>query len=315
MNTYKANKIRATFYDLLLAVVIVVFIMLAMLSPTLGNSHYYSSYIVGEGNVTTALQASIKEKTDAIAQQTGIEPEAFDFAIGQKKISSVQKDIVNSVFSGNNYDYSDSAGVKSGYNDGITEYYRRFGLDLDKEALERAVPMACAAFNEVMGIGNSNEMNKMITFMKRYSMVLAAVMLVAAILLSLKIFTFHGGRTKMFSHYGSALISAGEAMLLIAVSDMFVHFANRLYLTNNVGFNTAFAGGSKTYFFILSIFAIVFIIAGISMIRYVLAYYDRKARSQRQERDINQSLYVKGENGEEKTIGEIVSDRRKDNLK
>lgn len=312
MNTYRADKIRATLYDILLGLVVVVFVMLAILSPTLGNSHFYSRYINGNGSVTTSLQDSIKEKTDAIADETGIERSAFDFAVGQKKISSVQKDIINSVFVGNNFDYSDSASIKSSYHDGISEYYRRYGLDLDENALDRAVPMACAAFNEVMGIGNSTEMNKLVTFMQKYSIALAVAMLVAAVLLSLKIFTFHGGRTKMFSHYGSALISAGEAMLLIAVSDLGVHYADRLYLTNNFGFNTAFSSASRAYFIIVAAFAIALIIAGASMIKYVLSYYERKTNSQRQENEINRSLYVKREDGDDKTIEEIVKDRRKE---
>lgn len=312
MNTHKVNRIRYTLYDMLLGLLVVLFVMLAMLSPTLGNTHFYFSHINGNTTVTSALQEDLNKRTDKIAEQTGVVPEAFYFAVGQSKISSTQKEIVNSVFSGNNYDYSDSAKIESAYNDGIVEYYRYNGLELDANALERAVPMACAAFNQVFGIGNSNEMNGMMRFLQKYSIALAVAILFIGILVALKIFTINGGRTKVFSHYGSALICAGDAAILISICDLFVHYANRLYLTNNIGFNTAFAGATKMYFVILVIFGIALDVAGFSMLRHVKRYYSHKANSQQQEIDINRNLYVKGADGEEKTIGEIVEDRRKE---
>lgn len=314
MNTYKANKFRAIVYDLMLAAIIVVFVMLAMLSPTLGNSHFYSRHINGKENITISLQESIKERIDAIAEETGLFPEAFDFAVGQKKIGAIQKEIINSVFSGNNYDYSDSSGIKNAYYDGITEYYRQYELELDKDALERAVPMACEAFNDVMGIGNTGEMARMITFLSRYSLYGAVAMFVAGAVLAFLIFAFHGGRTKMFSHYGCSLISAGEAMLLIALLDLVVHYSDRLYLTNNFGFNTAFSSASRMYYLIIAVFAAALIIAGFSMHRFVKNYYDKKAKSQKQELDINRSLYVKREDGDDLTIAQIYEDKRKDNF-
>lgn len=312
MNTYKANKIRCTLYDMLLAFLVMLFIMSAMMSPTLGNSHFYSRYIDGKSDITVELQSSLKEKTDDIAQKTGIDPLAFEFAVGQKKISATQKEIINAVFSGSNYDYSDSAGIEDAYHDGIVEYYRFNGLELDEEALERAVPMACKAFNSVFGISNNKEMKTFVTFLSKYSIALVAVSLVFIVLAVLKIFTLHGGRTKMFGHYGSALISAGYGAILIAILNLIFKFAEKLYLTNNVGFNTAFAGACKTYNLIFALFGIAFIIAGFSMINHVRSYYNSKSSKQKQEIDINRSLYVKREDGEDKTIEELVNDRRKE---
>lgn len=312
MNTHKANRYRRTIYDILLAVFIIMFIMLAMLSPTLGNSSFYTRFINGDSNVTITLQENLKQKTDEIAKTTGIEPAAFDFAVGQNKISSTQKEIINAVFAGNDYDYSDSAKIKQAYNDGITEYYRYNGLELEFTALDRAVPMACAAFNETFSISNNIEMNEMIRFLKTYSIVLAIACVVAIAILVLKIFSLHGGRTKVFSHYGSSLICAGDAAILIAICDLFMHYGDRLYLTNNIGFNTAFAGASRLYFVILVLFGVAFDIAGFSMLRFVKRYYTHKAHSQRQETDINRNLYVKNPDGEDKTIGEIFEDRRRE---
>lgn len=312
MNTYKVEKARRMLFDMVLALFVVMFIMFAALSPTLGNAQFYSRHIKGNSAITQELQKSIKQKTDDIADKTGVLPEAFDFAVGQKKISAVQRDIINSVFAGINFDYSDSAAIKDTYHDGIKEYYRYNGLDLDESKLDRAVPMACSAFNEVMGIGNSMEMRNFITILSKYSIVLAVLSLLIAAFTAFKIFTLHHGRTKMFSHFGSAAVGAGDAMILISLSNLVINYANRLYLTNNYGFNTAFAGACRVYFIIIAIFGIAFVIAGISMIRYCDSYYNRRYSKQKQEDDINRSLYVKSFDGDDKTIGEIVENRRKE---
>lgn len=309
---YKIEKARRTIYDLLLALAIIAFILLVMLSPTLGHSQFYGRFITNDAEITASLQSSLKEKTDSIADKTGIAPEAFDFAVGSKKVSVTQKEISNAIFAGINYDYSDSASIRDCYHDGITEYYRYNGLELDVDALERAVPMACAAFNETYGISNNKEMNEMIRFMSRYSIVLAVAALVLGALIVLKIFTIYHGRTRVFSHYGSALLCAGNSAILIGLSNFVVHYGNRLYLTDSFAFNKAFSGASNVYFMILILFGIAFDVAGISMIRYVDTYYKRKMDKQKQEHDINRSLYVKRFDGEDKTVGEIVDNRRKD---
>jgi hypothetical protein len=298
-------------YDIVLAVLIMLFVLFALMSPTLGNSHFYSRYM-SNSSITSYLQDSLKEKTATIADKTGIEKEAFDFAVGQKKISSTQKEMINSVFAGNNYDYTDSASIESCYRDGITEYYRYNGLDLDADALDKAVPLACSAFNETLSIGNNNEMNSLITFLSKYSIVLAVVMLVIAIILGLKIFSLHGGRTKVLSHYGCSLACAGDAMIAVFICNIIVHFANRLYLTNNEGLNVAINSASNTFMLIYALFGLAFVIAGISLNTYVGKYYRRKAQKQKQESEINRTLYVKREDGEDKTVEQIYEDRRKE---
>lgn len=311
MNTYQTNKIRRSIFDFLFAAFVIMFIMFAILSPTLGNSNFCKSYANKDSSVTSKLQEQLKQATDEIANQTGIVPQAFDFAVGGKKISSTQKEIVEAVYAGNNFDYSNSAGIETAYNNGITEYYRFNGLELDTQALERAVPMACAAFNKTFSVRNITEMRNFVALLSKYSIVFAAAFLVLAGLVGLKIFDLHGGRTKVFGHYGSALICAGDSLILIAICDIFIHFADRLYLTNNVCFNSAFSSASRIYFICVAAFGIALDIAGVSMINYVRRYYHSKAKKQQQEDDINRSLYVKRFDGEDMTIKEIVDNRRK----
>lgn len=313
MNTYQTNRLRRTIFDFIFAAFVIMFIMFAILSPTLGNSRFCKSYANKDASVTAKLQEQLKTETDLIADQTGIVPQAFDFAVGSKKISAAQKEIIEAVYSGTNYDYSNSSGIEKAYNNGIIEYYRFNGLELDDDALERAVPMACASFNKVFSVRNITEMRSFITLLSKYSIVFAAVFLVLSVLVGLKIFDLHGGRTKVLGHYGSALICAGDSLILIALCDIFIHFADRLYLTNNICFNTAFSKASRIYFVILAVFGIAFDIAGFSMINYVKRYYHHKARKQKQEDDINRSLYVKRIDGEDLTIEQIVDNRRKEN--
>ncbi len=312
MNTYQTNRIRRSIFDFLFAALITMFIMFAILSPTLGNSNFCKSYSNRDASVTTELQEQLKSATDEIAERTGIVPQAFDFAVGSKKISSVQKEIIEAVYSGNNFDYTDSAGIENAYNNGIKEYYRFNGLELDESLLDTAVPMACSAFNKVFSIRNITEMRNFIALLSKYSIVFAAAFLVLAVLVGLKIFDLHGGRTKVFSHYGSSLICVGNSLILIAICDIFIHFADRLYLTNNVCFNSAFSSASKIYFICLAVFGVAFDIGGVSMINYVKRYYHSKAKKQKQEDDINRSLYVARMDGEDMTIKQIVDERRKE---
>ena len=113
----------------------------------------------------------------------------------------------------------------------------------------------------------------------------------------------------MYSHYACSFISAGAALVLLFVSNALMRFSDNLYLTNNDGLNYALASGFNAYFLIQACFGAALIIAGASMLGYVYKYYTDKFRKQKQERDINKTLYVKLEDGD-KTIGELASNAR-----
>ena len=72
MNMHTLYKIKSTFFDVLLALLLFLFFVLAVASPTIGNSDFYGKFLGGD-NITEAIQVSLNEKTDKIAQKTGIE--------------------------------------------------------------------------------------------------------------------------------------------------------------------------------------------------------------------------------------------------
>lgn len=306
MNMHILYKIKTTFFDVLLALFLFLFFVLAVASPTIGNSDFYGKFLGGE-DITQAIQTSLYEKTDEIAEETGIEPKAFEYAVGKNKIKALQKEIVKSAFSGGNYDYSESSNIAVCYRDGIKEFYRFNGFELDEKALEEAVPLASKAFNEAMGIDNNVEFS---TFVGRLGRV--AVMIVVAIFAliaacAVKVFMLNDGRTKMFSHYASSMISAGLSLVAVCILNFALQFAPNMYLTENVGLNIALGQAFNVYFIILACFGAVLLIGGYSMMIYVYRYYVRKAHRQKQEIEINKTLYVGSENGD-KTIGEIAKE-------
>lgn len=306
MNMHTLYKIKTTFFDVLLALFLFLFFVLAVASPTIGNSDFYGKFLGGE-DITQAIQTSLYEKTDAIAEKTGIEPKAFEYAVGKNKIKALQKEIVKSAFSGGNYDYSESSNIAVCYRDGIKEFYRFNGFELDEKALEEAVPLASKAFNEAMGIDNNVEFS---TFVGRLGRV--AVMIVVAIFAlvaacAVKVFMLNDGRTKMFSHYASSMISAGLSLVAVCILNFALQFASNMYLTENDGLNIALGQAFNVYFIILACFGAVLLVGGYSMMIYVYRYYVRKAHRQKQEIEINKTLYVGSENGD-KTIGEIAKE-------
>ncbi|WP_455493809.1 hypothetical protein [Eubacterium sp.] len=306
MNMHTLYKIKTTFFDVLLALFLFLFFVLAVASPTIGNSDFYGKFLGGE-DITQAIQTSLYEKTDEIAEETGIEPKAFEYAVGKNKIKALQKEIVKSAFSGGNYDYSESSNIAVCYRDGIKEFYRFNGFELDEKALEEAVPLASKAFNEAMGIDNNAEFS---TFVGRLGRV--AVMIVVAIFAliaacAVKVFMLNDGRTKMFSHYASSMISAGLSLVAVCVLNFALQFAPNMYLTENDGLNIALGQAFNVYFIILACFGAVLLVGGYSMMIYVYRYYVRKAHHQKQEIEINKTLYVGSENGD-KTIGEIAKE-------
>lgn len=308
MNFHVSSKINRTITDIVLALLIFVFFMMAVMSPTIGNAHFYG-FALNDATVTTMLQDKLNEQTQEIAAKTGIEEKAFEFAVGQNKISTIQREIVKSSFSGANYDYSDSANIESCYTDGIREYYRYNGMELDEAALEMAVPMACRALNSVMGIENNREFRTFTYFLGKISIILAVALLILILALGFRVFSLSGGRTKMLSHYACSFISAGAALVFLFIVNALTRFSDNLYLTNNDGLNYALASGFNVYFLIQACFGAALIIAGASMLGYVYKYYTEKFRKQKQERDINKTLYVKLEDGD-KTIGELASNAR-----
>lgn len=304
MNMHRLYKIKGTLYDVLLALLLFLFFILAVASPTIGNSDFYGKFLNGD-NVTQAIQTSLNEKTAVIAEKTGIEPKAFEYAVGKNKISTLQKEIVKSAFSGGNYDYSESSNIEGCYRDGITEFYRYNGFELDETALDSAVELACAAFNEAMGIDNNVEFSQFVGRLGRTAVMLVIAVLIVIIAVCVKIYMLNGARTKMFSHYASAMICAGVALILLCAANFAFSFSQNMYLTENGGVNIAMGKAFDLYFIIEACFGAVFVIGGYSMMAFVYRYYVRKAEHQNLELEINKTLYVDSTDGD-KTIGELV---------
>lgn len=311
MNSHALYRIKGTVYDLLLAVFILAFTVTVAMSATVGNVGFYSHFLNNK-QITSELKASLDEETEQIAQKTGIEQKAFEFAVGQNKISTVQREIVKSAFSGSDYNYSDSSNIENCYRDGITEFYRYNGMELDENALEDAVPLACKAFNKIMGIKNNVEFSSFTHFLSKTSIFIAAASLIFALALCLRVFTYSGGRTKMYSHYACALLSAGYTLVLLFVLNVVTNYSSKLYLTDNKALNIALSGGFNAYFLIEACFGGAFIIAGISMMLYVGRYYRHKAAKIKQEQEINSGIYVASAFGDV-TIGDIAKSSNKEN--
>lgn len=311
MNTHALYRIKGTLYDLLLAAAVLVFTLTVAMSATIGNTSFYSHFL-GSSQITAELKTALDEQTSLIAQNTGLEQKAFEFAVGQNKIGTVQKEIVKSAFSGTDYNYSDSSNIENCYRDGITEFYRYNGLDLDTDALEEAVPLACRAFNEVMGIHNNVEFSRFTRFLGRTSIMLAVAALVLALVLGVKVFTYSNGRTKVYSHYACALISAGDTLVLLFLVNMLTRYGDKLYLTDNAALNIALSRGFNTYMLIEACFGAAFVFAGASMILYVNRYYRHKAAKIKQEQEINKEIYVASAYGDV-TIGDIAQGKDKEN--
>lgn len=304
------HKNRNTFYDVVLALLLFLFVTFVVMSPTIGNSQYYGRF-TNNSNVTESISKELKIKTDEIAEITGIEKQAFVSSVGEKAISSAKKDMVVAMFEGRSPDYKESVSIETRYREGIKEFYRANGIDdqLDEAALERAVELACDAFNDVMNIENNKEMNKLVQFMSKSSMIIAVAFLLLGAAVAFKIYTLNYGRTKVFSHYGSSAIAAGGALVLLCVANLVLNFSSRLYLTNNDAINIVLNSGARIYFLILALFGIAFVAAGISMMKYVYKHYTKKTAKQKQEIDINRSLLVSGVDGD-KTIEELVNEQR-----
>ena len=120
-----------------------------------------------------------------------------------------------------------------------------------------AVPLASKAFNEAMGIDNNVEFS---TFVGRLGRV--AVMIVVAIFAliaacAVKVFMLNDGRTKMFSHYASSMISAGLSLVVVCILNFALQFASNMYLTENDGLNIALGQAFNVYFIILACFGAV----------------------------------------------------------
>lgn len=306
MNMHTLYKIKTTFFDVLLALFLFLFFVLAVASPTIGNSDFYGKFLGGE-DITQAIQTSLYEKTDEIAEKTGIEPKAFEYAVGKNKIKALQKEIVKSAFSGGNYDYSESSNIAVCYRDGIKEFYRFNGFELDEKALEEAVPLASNAFNEAMGIDNNVEFSIFVGRLGRVAVMIVVAIFALIAACAVKVFMLNDGRTKMFSHYASSMISAGLSLVAVCILNFALQFASNMYLTENDGLNIALGQAFNVYFIILACFGAVLLVGGYSMMIYVYRYYVRKAHRQKQEIEINKTLYVGSENGD-KTIGEIAKE-------
>ncbi len=308
MNMHAVTKTKSIFYDVILSLAVFIFFVMIVMSPTIGNTSFYSKY-VSDKTVTYHLQESIKEKTDLIAERTGVEKKAFDFAVGQNKISTVQKDIVRSAFSGTDYDYTDSAKIETCYHDGIAEYYRFNGMEIDETTLDTATKEATKAFNESLGIHNNSEFSRFAGFLSKTSIIFAVAAAIFVAAIGYRIYTFCMGRTKVFGHYGCALISAGEALVLLFAANGVLGISNDLYFTDNAGLNYAISGAFNMYFLILALFGAAIIIGGIMLILYVKKYYFRKYDKNEQEHNINKSLYVAAQDGDV-TVEEIITSHK-----
>ena len=311
MNTHRLYKIKTTFYDVVLALLMFLFFTVAVASTTIGNADFYNRFL-GKEEITVAVQNSLNERTKEIAKETGIEQKAFEFAVGQNKIKTLQKEIIKSAFSGVNYDYSESSNISGCYRDGITEFYRFNGLELDKDALDRAVPLACDAFNKSMGIDNNVEFSTFASRLGKTAVMLALAFFVLSVALAVFIFVTLGGRTRVFGHYGCALISSGLSLIALFGVNAVDGFSENMYLTENAGVNIALADAFNLFFVILACFGAALVIGGYSLLVFVYRYYVSKFRSQNQEHNITKDLLIGSTDGDI-SISQIVSQADQEN--
>lgn len=277
--------------DSVVAILLVLFTVLIIASPTLGNEEFHSKYYESD-EVTLALQENLKVRTDFIAQETGVVPEAFDYAVGPIKIDDEKNRIVYAIFHGSNYDYSYSSQIEEAYREGIKEYYRSYGLEIDDATLELAVSNACVAFNDTFGVTNNSQLSKFVAVTGSYSIIGGFICLVLLVFFVTRIFAFNMGRTKSFAHLGSALISAGMSLVTLFVMNLVIGFTDKLYLTSNAVVNHAVSQATGRYFLLLGIFGVVFIGLGITALKFVYNYYIKKHFQQSQEALINKKLLL-----------------------
>lgn len=287
--------------DSIVAILLIVFSVTIITSPTLGSEDFHVGYYESD-EVTFALQENLKVRTDFIAQETGISADAFDYAVGALKIDTEKNHIVYAIFHGNNYDYSDSSQIEDTYRDGIKEYYRSNGLELDEATLELAVSNACVAFNDTFGVTNNSQLTKFVTATSKYSMIAAIISLVLLVFFATRIFAFNMGRTKSFAHLGSALISAGLSLITMFVMNLAIDFTDRLYLTNNSVINNAISQATGRYFLIIAAFGVAYVALGITALKFVYNYYMKKNAATTQEAMINKKLLLENKNGNDNDL-------------
>ena len=284
-------KIINIVIDSIVAILLIVFTVTIITSPTLGSEDFHVSYYESE-EVTLALQENLKVRTDFIAQETGVLPEAFDYAVGPIKIDTEKNHIVYAIFHGNNYDYSDSSQIKQAYREGIKEYYRSNGLEIDEATLELAVANACVAFNDTFGVTNNTQLTEFVNATSKHSMIVAIISLVLFVFFVTRIFAFNMGRTKSFAHLGSALISAGVSLVTMFVMNVAIDFTDRLYLTSNSVINNAISQATGRYFLIIAAFGVAYIGMGVTALKFVYNYYTKKNAANTQETLINKKLLL-----------------------
>ncbi len=277
--------------DSIVAILLIVFSVTIVASPTLGSEDFHVDYYEPE-EVTYALQENLKVRTDFIAQETGILAEAFDYAVGPIKIDTEKNHIVYAIFHGSNYDYSHSSQIEDAYREGIREYYRSNGLEVDEAMLDLAVSNACVAFNDTFGVTNNAQLSQFVNATAKYSMIAAIVSLVLLVFFGTRIFVFNMGRTKSFAHLGSALVSAGMSLVTMFVMNLAVGFTDRLYLTNNSVINNAISQATGRYFLIVAAFGVAYIGLGITALNFVYNYYTKKNAATTQEAIINKKLLL-----------------------
>lgn len=271
-----------------LAVVVIGFVV----SPTLGNDRYYNHFSNTKG-VTQALESSLMDNIASASEDIGVDVDAYSQAVGTSYIDAVKSEMILSVFSGFDYDYSESAGVRRAYSDGIREYCSDHGEKISAKKLDQAVGLGCSAFNSALAVNDGGRVS-MIPMMSRYPLMLGVVALVMVGWCIYRLLYLNHGRTRVLAHYGAAAMLAGLALCVGCCGYHALGLKRFLAISSNQGFNILFAKATGVSVIIIGALGAGLAVAGVIMYSRYRAYYARSRARHMQEQEINSSLLVAG---------------------
>ncbi len=276
--------------DFITVVLLVACVGCVVAFATIGHPSYYNGYY-NQDEVTQQLEDKISDGNGQIAEETGIEIGAFDYALSEKiDLDRVKLTITSSIFNGVNTDYSQTENIDEAYREGILEYYRRNGLECDNAVVEKAVTLACENFNKVMGADNMNELSNSVLIVSKHTKAVSIITLALMVFFVSRMFALNLGRTKTFAHIGSVLISGGCCFITTFVMNSIIDFPRRLHITSNEIIMGAISYGTEKYLKLLATVGVILIICGIVAVRFVYNYYVNKHAYQLQEKIINEKI-------------------------
>lgn len=285
--TVSLRRIAYFFLALVMAACVVASVSVSIASGVLRTESFvqkrYEKY-------NAQLLEEVNSALSGVADVTGLPTKAYTEAIQEGHIKTALHQAANNTVKGFDTDYTESKYLYGYYRTGILNYCKANGIPITEDELVRDACFAVDVFNDTVG---DESTKSIIIFALAYTnkpVMLAVFSIIAFIVCAFIIDFTSYGRHKKYDYIATALITAGETMIILPAFALIMKYTSTLRFMDVDVYNMALADVLNDIMKIIMAVGVVSLVIGIIIGVYNYRYYSKKTEFLMTEHNIRQKL-------------------------